>query len=106
MSPEDTFVVTVAELLPASVSGVDEPTTAVFVTIAPSPSALLTRTTNAKECIDAAATEVFAHDTVPVEPGSGVVHDQPSGAVSDSKVVSPGTSSDMSRTLLYRVHCS
>jgi hypothetical protein len=84
-------VVAAAELLEAFESA-DVPETDAVAAIEPVAPGLAF-TTNEKSCGELTARLGPVHVIVPVPPTSGVVHDQPPGALADTKVVCAGTGS-------------
>jgi hypothetical protein len=83
--------VAVPLLFPGIGSEVAEETVAVFVIVASAFAAALT--TSVKDALPGDNTATV-QEIVPVEPAAGVVHVQPAGEVSDTKVVFGGSGSD------------
>ena len=88
-----TVVVAVEELLPAFGSLVKELTVAVFDSTVPPAVPASTFTTSVKKST-VTANEELVHETVPVPPTAGVVHDQPPVVESETNVVFAGNVSD------------
>ncbi len=88
-----TVVVAVAELLPGVGSLVEELTVAVFDSTVPAAVDGATSTTSVKKST-VGANEELVHETVPVPPTAGVVHDQGPVVESETNVVFAGNVSE------------
>jgi hypothetical protein len=87
---ESTVVVAVPLSLPGFPSGVLEVAVAVLLIVEPAATVGATATVSVKTELPT-ANEGFEHETVPVSPASGVVHDQPPGELKSTKVVPAGS---------------
>ena len=87
---ERTRVVAGPLLLPEFPSGVLEVAVAVLLRVVPAGTVGATATVSVKTELPT-ANEGFEHETVPLSPASGVVHDQPPTAGKETKVVPAGS---------------
>ena len=88
-----TVVVAVALSLPGVGSGVVDAAVAVFESTLPPATFAATLTTSVNAALPTAI-EALLHETVPLAPTAGVVHDQPAGVTCDTNVVPLGSVSD------------
>ena len=87
---ESTVVVAVPLLLPGFPSGVLEVAVAVLLRVEPAATVGATATVNVKTELPT-ANEAFEHETVPLSPAAGVVHDHPLTSGIETKVVPAGS---------------
>lgn len=87
---ESTVVVAVPLLLPGFPSGVLEVAVAVLLRVEPAATVGATATVNVKTELPTAK-EGFEHETVPLSPAAGVVHDHPLTSGKVTKVVPDGS---------------
>jgi len=87
---ESTVVVAVLLSLPGFPSGVEEVTVAVLLIIELAATFGSTLTVSVKTELPT-ANEGFEHETVPLSPGAGVVHDHPLISGKETKVVPAGS---------------
>ena len=73
---------------------VDDATVAVLLIVEPAGTVGATATVSVKTELPSTDTDGFEHETVPLSPASGVVHDQPAGETSETNVVPAGSVSD------------
>ena len=90
LAGESTVVVAVPLSLPGFPSGVLEVAVAVLVRVEPAATVGATLTVSVKTELPT-ANEGFEHETVPLSPAAGVVHDQPLTSGMVTKVVPAGS---------------
>jgi len=89
---ESTVEMAVPLLLFGFPSGVPEVAVAVLLIVVPAGTVGATATVRVKTALPT-PNEGFEHETVPLSPVSGVMQDQPSGALNAAKVVPAGSGS-------------
>jgi len=90
LAGESTVVVAVPLLLPGFPSGVLEVAVAVLLRVEPAGTVGATATVSVKTELPTAK-EGFEHETVPLSPAAGVVHDHPLMSGIETKVVPGGS---------------
>jgi hypothetical protein len=91
--PTPTAVIVAAESLAGSGSVVAEPAVTVLPMSEPVTAPASTATTRVNVAVAPAPSVAAEQSTVPAAPTAGVVHDQPAGDASETKLVPAGTGS-------------